>query len=148
MRGWPPHSAGESQDRTAGFACSISSLDVLSAKRWLVTSQLEAAFRCDGNLHAACTYECMQAIPPASLRQCCYMHLSHSNNIGAAGVLACCLQRGDLIGNLITSAAEVPGLVFSLFMIHFCSRKLAFAVPMGLIPVALIPLMAGEPLTE
>lgn len=28
-------------------------------------------------------------------------------------------------------------------MIHFCSRKLAFAVPMGLIPVVLVPLMAG-----
>lgn len=54
------------------------------------------------------------------------------------------LQTGDLVGNLITSAAEVPGLVFSLFMIHFCSRKLAFAIPMGAIPVVLIPLMAGE----
>lgn len=54
-----------------------------------------------------------------------------------------CTQTGDLIGNLITSAAEVPGLVFSLFMIHYCSRKLAFAVPMGFIPVVLIPLMAG-----
>lgn len=54
-----------------------------------------------------------------------------------------CLQGGDLIGNLITSAAEVPGLIFSLFMIHYCSRKLAFAVPMSIIPVALIPLIAG-----
>jgi hypothetical protein len=54
-----------------------------------------------------------------------------------------CLQGGDLIGNLITSAAEVPGLIFSLFMIHYCSRKLAFAVPMSIIPIALIPLMAG-----
>jgi hypothetical protein len=54
------------------------------------------------------------------------------------------LQTGDLMGNLVTSAAEVPGLVFSLFMIHYCSRKLAFAIPMGAIPVVLIPLMAGE----
>lgn len=56
----------------------------------------------------------------------------------------CCLQTGDLIGNLITSAAEVPGLIFSLFMIHYCSRKLAFSVPMGAIPIILIPVMAGE----
>jgi hypothetical protein len=49
-----------------------------------------------------------------------------------------------LIGNLITSAAEVPGLIFSLFMIHYCSRKLAFSVPMGAIPIILIPAMAGE----
>lgn len=60
----------------------------------------------------------------------------------------CCLplpvQTGDLIGNLVTSAAEVPGLVFSLFMIHLCSRKLAFAVPMGAIPIVLIPVLAGK----
>lgn len=54
------------------------------------------------------------------------------------------VQSGDLVGNLITSAAEVPGLIFSLFLIHYVSRKLAFAIPMGLIPVPLIPLMAGE----
>lgn len=53
------------------------------------------------------------------------------------------VPTGDLIGNLITSAAEVPGLIFSLFMIHYCSRKLAFSVPMGAIPITLIPVMAG-----
>lgn len=63
----------------------------------------------------------------------------------ACAVRVLCLQGGDLIGNLITSAAEVPGLIFSLFMIHYCSRKLAFAVPMSIIPIPLIPLMAGAP---
>lgn len=75
-------------------------------------------------------------------------HLNYHHHHHASArlwLLLCCLlpQRGDLIGNLVTSAAEVPGLVFSLCLIHFVSRKLAFAVPMGAIPIPLIPLMAG-----
>jgi len=42
----------------------------------------------------------------------------------------------------------VPGLIFSLFMVHYLGRKVAFAVPLGLIAVALVPMMAGEPGAE
>lgn len=38
----------------------------------------------------------------------------------------------------------MPGLILSLCLVHFLSRKLAFAIPMGLIPVPLIPIMAAK----
>lgn len=59
------------------------------------------------------------------------------------------MQHEDLTGILITSSAEVPGLVFSLLMVSFVGRKVAFAVPMVLIAAVLVPLMAGrQPLSQ
>jgi hypothetical protein len=48
------------------------------------------------------------------------------------------------VGILITSSAEVPGLLFSLVIVAYFGRKVAFAVPMAAIAVVLVPLMAGE----
>lgn len=53
-------------------------------------------------------------------------------------------QTSDLTAILITSSAEVPGLIFSLITVYFLSRKVAFAVPLALITVVLIPAMAGQ----
>ena len=53
-------------------------------------------------------------------------------------------QPEDLTAILIVSTAEVLGLVFSLLMVHYLGRKTAFAVPLGLIAVVLVPMMAGE----
>lgn len=53
------------------------------------------------------------------------------------------LPREDLVGILITSSAEVPGLLFSLVIVACLGRKLAFALPMVAIAVVLVPLMAG-----
>ncbi|KAF6265573.1 major facilitator superfamily domain-containing protein [Scenedesmus sp. NREL 46B-D3] len=53
------------------------------------------------------------------------------------------LPHADLVGILITSSAEVPGLLFSLVMVAYLGRKLAFAVPMAALAVVLIPLLAG-----
>jgi hypothetical protein len=54
------------------------------------------------------------------------------------------LQHEDLVGILITSSAEVPGLLFSLVIVACLGRKIAFALPMVAIAVVLVPLMAGE----
>lgn len=52
--------------------------------------------------------------------------------------------REDLLAILVTAAAEFPGLLFSLVMAQFLSRKLAFSIPMACISVVLIPLMTGR----
>ena len=44
---------------------------------------------------------------------------------------------------LITSSAEVPGLMMSILLVKYLGRKQAFALPMAAIAVVLIPLMAG-----
>jgi hypothetical protein len=48
------------------------------------------------------------------------------------------------VGILITSSAEVPGLLFSLVIVACLGRKVAFSLPMVGIALVLIPLMAGE----
>ncbi|KAI8471984.1 MAG: major facilitator superfamily domain-containing protein [Monoraphidium minutum] len=47
----------------------------------------------------------------------------------------------DLFAILITSVAELPGLLFSLLLAQFLSRKHAFAIPMACIALVLVPLM-------
>lgn len=57
-------------------------------------------------------------------------------------------KPSDLWASLITSAAEVPALFTSMTLLSFFDAKIAFAVPMGLIAVALLPTMAGACLSN
>ena len=52
-------------------------------------------------------------------------------------------QHVDLLGNLVTVVAEVPGIALGLVTIQYLSRKLAYVVPLAFIIVPLIPVMAG-----
>lgn len=49
--------------------------------------------------------------------------------------------KDDLLAILVTSVAEIPGLVLSLLLAQYLSRKHAFAIPMACIAVVLVPLL-------
>ncbi len=56
----------------------------------------------------------------------------------------CLLQEGDLWVVLITSFAEVPGLILSLGITHWMGRKQAFSIPLVGVTLTMIPMMIGE----